>query len=796
MAAICLSLAWLVGVLVGFHLALPLAFAIIGLPSCVAGFFFRRRRKLLIICGLAVAVLVTGTWFYRWIGAPAAPAIVSRAASGNVEIRGTVGRDPEIGPANTLVTLSITDINDAGEWKEISGGMLITVPRYPEYRYGDVLNVKGELEVRPSNSASSDQSSYWDYLANQDIYATMFYPSVQVTERGKGSPFLNRIYDVRRSLLSSLGRVLPEPHASLAQGIVLGSRANIPSSLKNSFIGTGTAHLLAISGVNLTIVAGILVSITLWFFGRRRYFYIWLTLIVVWLYAFLTGLATPVLRAAIMLTFFLVADVLGRQRNGFAALALAAAIMVGLNPKSLNEASFQLSFAAMAGLVFVFPRLQSASAVVLERFVPEGKLRYVATPVLDSFGVSLAAVVATWPLTAHYFGLVSWVGPVATFFALPAMSLIIVTCILSGGFGFVFLPLGQIVGWLAWLALSYLIVVVTWFAAVPGASLHIGTLPPAAIFFYYAAMAAAFLAYRHRKRAVVALRPLAEGISRFPLKWVLPPLAVAALFPWVFFSTMPDNNVHVTFLDVGQGDAILIERGNHQVLIDGGPHPQPVITEMGRKMPFWDRTLDAVVLTHPDSDHLTGLVEVLKRYRVGQVVSTNMTDDSPLFQEWENTVDSKAGSMEAAFAGQTISLGKDATLYVLNPASTIVSDSDVNNNCIVLRLDVGKVSFLFTGDLGTDGESELIAGRANLRSDVLKVGHHGSATSTSEAFLDVVNPSVVVISVGKGNSYGHPNTEVLSRLTKQLGTSNIYRTDEDGSIEFITNGEKLWVKTE
>jgi competence protein ComEC len=366
----------------------------------------------------------------------------------------------------------------------------------------------------------------------------------------------------------------------------------------------------------------------------------------------------------------------------------------------------------------------------------------------------------------------------------------------SGSFGLVFLPAGQAVGWLAWLALSYLTVVVTWFAALPGVSLQIGNFPAPAIFIYYSAMALAIPAYRWRKRPLELLRPVAGFISRLPPKWVLPPLAVLALFPWLVFVSLPDNNVHVTFLDVGQGDAILIEKGNHQVLIDGGPAPQPVIVEMSKKMPFWDRKLDMVVLTHPDSDHLTGLVEVLKRYRVGAVISANLSDDSPLFVEWEKTVESKGNSIRKVFSGQDISIGEDVTLSVLNPSSDGVSSSDANNNCVVLRLDVGGVSFLLTVDLGTDGETELIADRAMLQANVLKVGHHGSSTSTGEAFLSVVDPSIAVISVGKDNNYGHPNQEVLARLTDRLGASSIYRTDELGSIEFITNGDRLWVKTE
>jgi competence protein ComEC len=262
---------------------------------------------------------------------------------------------------------------------------------------------------------------------------------------------------------------------------------------------------------------------------------------------------------------------------------------------------------------------------------------------------------------------------------------------------------------------------------------------------------------------------------------------------------MPDDRLHVSFLDVGQGDAILIQMPNGQdILIDGGPDPQKINLELGEKLPFWDRTIDLVVCTQPQADHITGLVEILQRYKVKQVLEPEVSYDSSIYQEWCNLVEEKQIKRDTAQAGQEIDLGSGIKIEVLNPPESLWegTSDDVNNNGVVLRLSWGQVSFLSTADIREEVEFELIGQRANLKGTVLKVSHHGSKTSTTSQFLGAVDPDIAVICVGEDNPFGHPSPEVLERLTNRLGEENVYRTDKDGTIEFITDGETLWVKAD
>ena len=596
--------------------------------------------------------------------------------------------------------------------------------------------------------------------------------------------------------------------ASLAQGMLLGIRGNIPGELRGDFAITGTAHLLAISGLHLGIVAGILLSIGLWLFGRRRYLYIWLALGAIWLYALITGMQPPVVRGAIMASVFLTAELLGRQRSAITALTFAAAIMVGLEPQIIETASFQMSFLAMTGLIFIFPPLRDLGRRVVVASL--GRFKAIvpaASFISDSFAVTLAAIIAVWPVIAYHFGIVSLVGPVATLLALPALPGIIILGALSGGLGLLALPVGQVIGWLAWLFLSYLLLIVSGFASLPLSHVEVASFSPILIGLYYATLAFILwlISRRQRQSALMAepARAARSGTSkaggflaRLPKKRLLLPLLAVVILASVVVTNLPDNKLHISFLDVGQGDAILIQRGNQQILVDGGPSPQAVTLEMGSRLPFWDRTIELVVLTHPHDDHITGLVEVLDKYRVEQVLYADSDYDSSIYSEWLRLLEEKDIKSTPARAGQKIDLG-GVVIEVLNPPKEILqgTESDIDNNGVVLRLVIDEVSFLLMADVMWQGELELLSQRGVPESTVLKVGHHGSDTSTTSQLLAVVNPAIAVISADP-EAYGHPSDEVLARLEAILEPEAIYRTDLMGTIEFITDGKKLWLRVE
>jgi competence protein ComEC len=787
MTLIYLSLTFVIGVLLGSKIHLPawsLIFALLPLSLLL----LKKHRKIIVTTSLCLLALFGGMVRYQ-----ANLLIVDESSiqfyneGGAVTLQGVIATAPDFRDTNTQITVSVSEVNG----HPVSGKILLFAPRYPEYKYGDVLQVNGNLETPPILG----DFDYRGYLAGQGISSVVSYPKIEVVESGKGFKPLEWVYSVRKMLSQKMAEVLPEPQASLAQGIILGIRSDIPQSVKDDFARTGTTHVLAISGQNLSIVAGLFISTGIWLFGKKRYLYVWLALAATWGYALLTGMDAPVVRAAVMLSLFLFADLLGRQRSVMPALAFAATVMVAINPLLLRDASFQLSFLAMVGLALVAPPIQTFGRnIVASRLGEEGTLVSTLNWIIDSLAVTAGVTLVVWPVIAHYFGIFSIVSPVATLLILPALPAIIVTGTLAAVLGILAVSVGQAVGWVAWLFLSYMLAVVKWFAGLSIAAINLGEISPYMLWGYFALLALALWSYHRRKQVSTIVIRITDTLAGPSKRFVVPSLLVIAILTMLFAGSMPDDRLHVSFLDVGQGDAILIQKGSQDILVDGGPSPEAITLELGKKLPFWDRTIELVVLTHPHADHLAGLIEVLERFRVKQVLYPESTSTSPLWVEWQKILEEKNIKVTIAQAGQVIDLGDSNPVIVVLNSPGADDETTMDAGGVVLRVSDGKISFLLTADITEEKELSLIMERTPLDSTVLKVAHHGSYTATSAGFLSVVSPDLAVISVGADNDYGHPNKETMIRLINEVGEDNIYRTDQNGTIEFITNGERLWVR--
>lgn len=269
---------------------------------------------------------------------------------------------------------------------------------------------------------------------------------------------------------------------------------------------------------------------------------------------------------------------------------------------------------------------------------------------------------------------------------------------------------------------------------------------------------------------------------------------ILILLSITFFQSFQESRVlEVNFFDIGQGDAILIKTPNHQkILIDGGPDNK-IIYKIGQNLPFYEKEIDLMILTHPHADHLTGLIEVLKRYKVKKILSTGVLHATPEYLAWLEIIKKQNILMEIATSGQIIELGKDLNLEIFYPQENLSGQQvqDLNNTSIVSKLTFDRTSFLFTGDAESEVEEKLISSKADLKANVLKVAHHGSKNATSQKFLDKVMPEIAVVSVGVENKFGHPSKGVLSRL-KKMG-AQILRTDQDGDIKILSDGIKIQV---
>ena len=269
------------------------------------------------------------------------------------------------------------------------------------------------------------------------------------------------------------------------------------------------------------------------------------------------------------------------------------------------------------------------------------------------------------------------------------------------------------------------------------------------------------------------------------------------IFCWQEVFALNSNNIlKVDFLNVGQGDSAFIQTpGGQQILIDGGPD-NSALNKLSSLMPFWDKSIDLVILTHPESDHMQGLLDILQTYKADYILWSGVKKNAAEYDKWMSILDKQqkmGAKILIAEANQEIKLGnvKIDTLFPLKSIRGEEMKNTSNDTCVVNKIIFGDDSFLFTGDISSSAEKEMVDSGENVLSDVLKVAHHGSKYSTSDLFLENVNPEIAVISVGAKNTYGHPTPEVLQRL--ENFDINIFRTDKDGDVKMESDGENIQI---
>jgi competence protein ComEC len=452
------------------------------------------------------------------------------------------------------------------------------------------------------------------------------------------------------------------------------------------------------------------------------------------------------------------------------------------------------------GLVLFAPALRARLEAVLARWSPDRELAGPLRGVIELLAVTVAAVAFTLPITAVNFHRISLIAIPANLLTVPPFPVIMIASALTAIGGMIAPPIGTFLGWLTYIPVAYLVHVVRLLADLPFAAASVDGLTTSHALAYYAALAGVvwLTARRPAKLTLPAppawasdlLSSFARPLAALPTVGIAIVLPLASVLVWMLILGSPGDRLSVTFLDVGQGDAILIHSpAGHNILVDGGPSGEAITAALGRHLPFWDRHLHLVVLTHPDQDHLAGLVTVLERYDVDQVLAPALTDDSPTVRAWQEAIAERHIPQREAFAGQWIDLGGGARLSVVYPPQEPLP-ADEDDNSLVLKVSLGEAAFLLTGDIGAEGEASLMSNHADLRAPVLKVAHHGSAGSTSAAFLAAVEPLTAVISVGEDNRYGLPSPETLDRL----GSRPVFRTDRNGDVEMSTDGERLWVR--
>lgn len=763
------ALAWLLGIVLASRLDFPLPFTLIACGLTLLLAFTLREKRLallfLLLLGMArfsVAKPSLDSHHLAYYNDQPEP----------VTIKGVISAQPTEREKALQLRISAFSIGFQGREFKVKGDFITYAPLFSDYQYGDVVEASGELVTPPV----WEDFSYRDYLARKGVFSILKKPQLRILERGKGNPFRRWLFSVRERAHKVLLSVYPEPEASLLAGILLGLDKGIPSDVMESFRRTGTSHIIAISGFNIAVLAGFLEKL-LSGLGRRK---AWLMITILFLYAFLVGADPPVMRAAIMGSLYVLAQAIGRWAFSLNSLAFAAIVMSAINPEILWDVGFQLSFAATLGLILLVPPAEKwlKGKIHLSR----GWENFLKEVVI----VTMAAQMATLPLTLHYFGLLSLVSPLANLLVIPAQPGVMV----GGGVGllvgFLSVPLGKIAGIVGWAHTAYTIRIVELLARLPWAAIPLKGWGEEIAIIYFLGLAVLFTWIEAGQK----FREILTRHLKFGTTFTF--LASLTALIWSGALSSPDGYLHVVFCNVGQGDGtFILTPSGHKIAVDGGPSPSLFLECIGKKLPFWDRSIDLVILSHPDSDHLTGLVSVLERYRVKAVMESGIEGNSPAWKRWQEMIESKGVVRYEARRGAFVRFSDGVLIHIIHPED-ISSCFDDNACSVVAKVSYGMASFLLTADINAEVESELIGKGLDLSSAVLKVSHHGAGSATSQAFVEAVKPMVAVISVGKDNPFGHPAKSVLERLRGV----KLLRTDSSGTVEVVSDGRFLWVRTE
>ena len=680
---------------------------------------------------------------------------------GEVIVEGVVAERPEEGEGGTRIKLRAERLRlaEGGEAVPARGLLMAeTQTGGDEWRYGDRLEMRGRLETPP---AAEEGFSYREYLRRLGVLSQMRYAQVEIVARGQGQPLLQATDTLRRKALEAVFQIFPDPEASLLAGILLGVDEAIPPRVAEAFQATGTAHIIAISGFNMTIISGLLAGL----FGRalgKRKGAVGAALGIA-AYTALVGAGASVVRAAIMGGLSLFARQVGRQQDGLNSLAFTAAVMTLVNPQSPWDVGFQLSFMATLGLVLYAGPLQAAFARAAQRRLPLATAQRLAGPVGEYFLFTLAAQITTLPVTVYHFQRLSPVSLVANPAVLPAQPAVMILGGIATMVGMVSLPIGRAAAWLAWPFTAYTIRAVELFARAPAANLALGEVSLPLVLAFYAALFGLTLGREKLRGWAPALAPGAAALS----------LGALAMLAWRAGLSAPDGRLHLTLLDTGgKGEAVLVQSPTGRwLLAGGGGNPSQLADGLGRRLPPGQHRLDWLAATGGSE----AMEQVTERFPPENALWAG--GGSAAADRLKRSLAAQETAITVAEAGQTLDLGGGARLEVV-----VLGEQGAG-------LLMEWRSFRALLPLGLDEE-----GLAALRDQkgpvtALLLANGVNAASNLAEWMPALRPQVLLASTEAG-------WQLDAETMRVLGGMQVLSTGEHGWIKITTDGERMWVDAE
>ena len=635
--------------------------------------------------------------------------------------------------------------------------------------YGQIIWVKGNLE-KPRPQSNPGGFDYSLYLKGKGISGTLYSNiyNVQIVDGNKGHFVIKLGYFLRNYILRIVEKNFTAEQAGLLSGILIGYTDGLTKSTQQAFSMAGLTHIMAVSGANIIFIILPFAYIFKLMSIRRRYANV-LLIGILTIFIAITGFQPSVLRAVLMADIVLIGQILKRESDFYSGISFAAMLLLLYNPFTLFDAGFLLSYGATISLVMFYTPIK---AFVKPDYLPE--------VFKDILAGTLAAQIGVIPITLYYFNSLGIISIFTNILVVPLTGMLTIL-------GFLLIFISKIIFLEMFLAsfinliLTFILLVTKTAAGFQYSVLHVAT--PSLI------LISAYIIFV----ITVHIRPDIIKIYKFKI--------ITGLLIYIsisLISSLIGSELEIVFLDVGQGDATYIKTSSgKRILIDGGGLSGGGESDKGESvvMPFLYKygggALDIMISTHPDADHSAGLMTVIKKFPVKTIW---VPYEAKEYERMDLLLAQKNIKKEIVKQGDKIYFGEDTNMEILNPlmdeAGSFSRNEEnwINAQSIVLRLCYKNTAYLFCADVPEETESKLIEKKLNLKSDILRVGHHGAKSSSSERFIDEVSPFAAIISTGK-NRYGHPSPETLERLN--LRKIKIFRTDEDGAITILSNGEDI-----
>jgi competence protein ComEC len=689
-------------------------------------------------------------------------------------VTGILSEPPDYRDTYTNLHINVEAVDTGSGDLPVQGKLLVRVFPNETYEYGERIRIRGKL-ITPTEN---EEFSYRDYLARQGVHSSMSRTEVTRLPGEGGNPIRKAIYAFKDKALENIYLIFPDPEASLLAGILLGVDTGLPGDLQQAFKDTGTAHIIAISGFNIAIIAGLFFTLFSRVFGQLRGSIV--AILGIALYTFLVGADAAVVRAAIMGGLALLIRLLGRQNDGLNALMLSAVIMSIFNPHIPWDVGFQLSFFATLGLILYAEPFQDWAVNVITRFTSPGNARKVAAPISEYILLTLAAQLTTLPIMAYHFKRISLVSLIANPFILPVQPAVMIVGGIAVILSLIWLPLGAVAAFGAWPFVAYTIRLVELFDRLPNGVIVLGDFSLWLVILFYVALLTWTLARRQLKEFFSGGK---ANLPTIPAITVATALTVVVMVTWRAAFTAPDGNLHITFLDVGSADAILIESpGGRHILVNGGPSASLLSDGLGRRLPPYNRRLDWLVIASTQENQLSGLPRVMERIPPANVLWAGNVEASFSARNLDEWFIDQTIPVTQAESDFELALGEGAILKVLN----------VNSRGAVLLLEWNNFRALLPIGINFSAQEELNYGEDIKRTSLLLIADSGYAPINPPEWIANLNPQLIVLSVAAGDPNGLPHEETLEAIEDYP----VLRTDHNGWIEVTTDGNEMWFQVE